>query len=278
MTDITNMNLAQFGITNEVAQTLSDQSKESAGRESILTKPEAAGKCALRFTGYVETGVKTTPASGKAPAKTAENILLTFEVVTPRHTITKKDEKSGEDYIIRDSITVRLRKGSNPKSAFMNFFKRMDYGRGKTHFIQMLGEAFIGEILHTKDDKGDIKYVNLHDGEAGIYTVGAPVSIDPMTNESTKLNIPEAKNKLRCFLWDNANQAMWDSLFYKEDKSEESWMHKAIREAENFPGSAAAALLGGVDTLPAGTGGTGEVGKAVDAAQSNKALDALGGL
>lgn len=271
-----NMNLAQFGITADVVNTLGDQSKETVGRESILLKPEAAGKCALRFVGYIETGTKSTPAKGNIPAKTADNILLQFEVVTPRHTITKKDDKTGEEYVIRDTMTVRLRKGSNPKSAFMNFFKRMDYGRGLTHMTQMLGEAFVGEILHTKDEKGDIKYANLHDGEAGIYTIGAPVVIDPMTNESTKLAIPEAKGKLRCFLWNNANQAMWDSLFYKEDKSEESWMHKAIREADNFNGSPAQALLGGIADLPAG--GMESVGSTATAASTASALDALGGL
>lgn len=272
----TNMNLAQFGITNEVVNTLGDQSKESTGRENSLLKPEAAGKCALRFIGYVETGTKSTPANGKIPAKTADNIILTFEVVTPRHTVTKKDEKTGEEYIIRDTITVRLRKGSNPKSGFMNFFKRMDYGRGFTHMTQMLGDAFVGEILHTKDDKGDVKYANLHDGEAGVYTIGAPVVIDPMTNESTKLAIPEAKGQLRCFLWANANQAMWDSLYYKADKSEESWMHKAIREADNFNGSPAQALLGGIADLPAG--GMESVGSTATAASTASALDALGGL
>lgn len=275
---VDNLNLAQFGITNEVVDTLQDQSKETVGRESILLKPEAAGKCALRFVGYIETGTHTSKASGKAPAKTAQNVILQFEVVTPRHTQTKQDDK-GEDYIIRDTMTVRLRKGSNPKSGFMNYFKRMDYGRGKTHMIQMLGEAFVGEILHTLDENGkDVKYANLHDGEAGVYTIGAPVVIDPMTNESTKLNIPEAKGKLRCFLWDNANQAMWDSLYFKEDKSEESWLHETIRKAEDFPTSAAAALLGGVDSLPAGTGSAGEVGAKPDAAKSTAALDALGGL
>lgn len=273
----TNMNLAQFGITDDVVNTLGDQSKESAGRESLLLKPDAAGKCALRFIGYIETGTKSTPANGKIPAKTNDNILLQFEVVTPRHTVEKTDDK-GESYIVRDTMTVRLKRGSNPKSAFMNFFKRMDYGRGKTHMTQMLGEAFVGEILHTKDDKGDIKYANLHDGEAGIYTIGAPVVIDPMTNESTKLAIPEAKNPLRCFLWNNANQAMWDSLYYKADKSEESWMHKAIREAENFQGSAAQALLGGIDNLPGAGAGTEVAGSKATTAGTDSALAALGGL
>lgn len=271
-----NMNLAQFGITADVASTMGDQSKESIARESKLMKPEAAGKCALRLIGYIETGMHTSPAQGKIPEKQNDEIKLVFEVVTPRHTTTRQDEKTGEEYIMRETINVHLKKGSNPKSGFMNYFKRMDYGRGKTHLTQMLGEAFVGEILHVKDDTGAIKRAVLHDGQAGVYTIGAPVSIDPMTNESTMLNIPEAKNALKCFIWANANQAMWDSLFFKADKSEESFWHKAIREADNFNGSPAQALLGGISDLPAG--GVESVGSKASAANTSAALDMLGGL
>lgn len=274
MTTSQDLQLAQFGIDASVMGALKDQSKESSGRESILLKPEMAGRCLVRFVSYVETGKKHSPAKGKIPAKDNDNILLGFEVVTPRHTVTKQDDK-GESYVVRDTVTVRLKKGSNPKSAFMNYFKRMDAGRGKTHMIQMLGEGFMADILHTKDEAtGEIKYANLHDGEAGVYTIGAAATIDPLSNVTTAIAVPEAKAKLRCFIWDVANQGMWDSLYYKDDKSEESWMHKAIREADNFAGSPAAALLGGVSDLPMG----GDVGAPVNQAAAAAGLSALGGL
>lgn len=244
----------QFGIDNDTISTQSDQSAVSEAKFTSLLKEKGAdGPCVLRFVEYIETGQHTS--KGKY-AKTGDQIILGFEVLTPRHTKeVERSEADGGSYTRTEMIRVTMRAGNNPKSIPHNFFKRMDYGRGNTHFAQMLGEAFKATLLHTLEGD-EVKYVNLHDGQAGLYTIEAPYTVNAMTGESEALPVPEATKPLRCFLWSAPNANMWASIYIdgsrtvkvdgKEVEKSNNWIQDRCMTAENFSGSALDTFLGGL--------------------------------
>jgi len=244
--------------------------------------PPAEGTCGLRFVGYIELGKHEGSFQGKP--KVSDEVKLIFELFGP-----KWEPKEFDGVKVPQRITVNLNKSLNEKAGFFKLFKAMNYeGKAKT-MAQLLGQAFIGKVFHKKfkfaDGKDGVS-AQLRDPNTGAFTIGAPFVEDLDTGEVRRRDVPEPLTELRCFLWNVASQAMWDSIFidgeYEAKTDDEGNVTKAaktknvfqarIKEAINFEGSPIdLALKGGVET---GEEKTVEEVKAAQAAAKKKREEA----
>jgi hypothetical protein len=220
--------------------------------------PPAEGRCGLRFVGYIEIGKQEGTYQGKP--KVSDKAFLTFELSGPKWEPKVLD--SGEKLPHR--ITIELNKSLNEKAGYYKLFKAMNWEGKAKIMAQLLGQDFIGRVVHraykTKFGKEGVA-AELFDKVAGVYTIGAPFVEDMDTGESKRRNIPPALTELKCFLWDHPSKAMWDSIYidgeYEERKDEKTGevtapaksknkYQLAIRAAKNFAGSQIEALVEGV--------------------------------
>lgn len=219
--------------------------------------PPAEGLVRLRFIGYIELGKHEEEFKGEK--KVREKVELVFELSGPKH----PPSESGEP--LRMSITETL--SLNEKANFYKLFKRMNHEGTATHMAQLLGQAFLGTIVHKKVGEGDNQrtYANLKDD--GGYTIRAPYVDDPETGDRRLIAVDEAKTPIKCFLWNYASKDMWDSIFIdgmydevKNDKGEVTrparsknrWQDR-IKLATNYAGSPMQEILfaGGEPDIPA---------------------------
>ena len=140
----------------------------------------------------------------------------------------------------------------------------MAYGRpGITNHAQMLGEAFLINVIHApgKDRDGNDKtYANMKDADFN-WQISAPMQTDALTGETTKLPVPDPTIDLRLLLWDNPTKEQWDSVFIDGDRTvkneagedvteSKNWLQKDIvTNALNFAGSPLEQMLNGVADL-----------------------------
>jgi len=203
--------------------------------------PPAEGLVRLRFIGYVEHGVHSAEYNGKP--KKEERVWLNFELSGPKH--PPREDGSPQ------TLSFTMSKSQNEKSHFYKLFKRMNYDGKARHIAQLLGKAFLGEIVHKKG-ANDKVHANLRNADG--YTIRSPHAPDFDTGEMRLVAIDEAKSPLKCFLWDanpKALKAMWDDIFIDgrwDDKKDEAgniitpgrsknYHQERIRAAVNFQGS-----------------------------------------
>lgn len=248
--------------------------------------PPPAGVTVGRFIEYIEVGLHgQKPHKGKAK-KDAEEVRVTFELLHPKKNIKEIEKEDGTKITIADRITVKLRKSLHEKASFRKLFDKMAYGRQDIkHFAQMLGEGFVITVYHNEVDKDGKKrtYANIQ-AEDGSWAVGAPVVVDPITETSKKVQIPEALSGLRMFLWNHPTQETWDSLFIDGDKEikdaeggvttvSKNWIQNLIMKAKNFKGSPVEDMLNGAAVLD-----TADVEDAEESTEETDGLDALDAL
>jgi hypothetical protein len=147
----------------------------------------------------------------------------------------------------------------NVKAHFQKDFTRLNYAGKATHIAELLGTAYLGEVFH-RQWKGSDEKVNiaaeLH-GKGEPIMVKAPRFDNPVSGETTEVQVLEARSPLRLFMWDFCDKDQWDSLFIdgmyearkdaagKETRpaqSKNKWQNK-IKLAKNFQGSPIHALL-----------------------------------
>lgn len=257
------MNLEQIkALAAQAAQT-EDQTETKGGNFEYEVPP--AGVAAARFVEYIELGKQQQrPYMGK-PKPDAEEVRLTFELLAPASKHVKEIEVDGVKRQIANRVGFKISKKLGEKAAFKHLFNKMRYGRdGIVHMAQMLGEAFIVTVVHNTvkgaEGRPDRTYVNLRTPE-GEWQVQAPFRVDPMTDESTPIRVPEPIGDVRIFLFDNPTKESWEALFIdgsrtvKDDKGNEkevskNWLQETILGATNFEGSALQQMLGGLGNLP----------------------------
>jgi hypothetical protein len=219
--------------------------------------PPAAGMTRLRLVAYVETGRHEKEIQGKK--KVEEEVQLVFELSGPKH---QPREHEGQRFPAR--ITVRLNRSLNEKAGFYKLFKRMNYKGTATHMSQLLGEAFIGTVVHTTKGEGPEKvtYANLKD-DAG-FTIQPPRVPDPLTGDHIDVPVDPPISALRLFVWDASPEfvkPMWDSLFIDGEAGEGdkkrslNVFQNQIKAALNYVGSPVHAMLasGGLEPDLPGT-------------------------
>lgn len=192
--------------------------------------PPAAGACRLRFVGYVEIG--NHESSYKGVKKQKPRCILIFELSGPKHQPVEADGKK-----VPHLIMIRETVGTNEKSNYIKLFKLMNTTGTATNFIELLGQAYRGTVVHepkdAKNPKPNEVYARLRN-DAG-YTILPPTYEDPETGEPRTVAVAEPISPLRALLWDLADLEQWDSLRLPGDNQ---WIQETIRKALNFKGSA----------------------------------------
>lgn len=251
-----------------------DQTETKSSFEFNL--PEA-GPGVARFVEYIECGQQPRKAYKGKEKKPADLVILKFDLLSPQKNIR---EHEGTTYC--DTMTVRLNKLLDGKAGFKKLFNTMARGRENIkHMAQMLGEAFIVNVIHSESGEGDKKrtYANLRD-ENGTWHVNAPVIVDALagTQQDISAQVMPPLSPIRIFLWDDPNQECWDSLFIDgtytkkvdgvETEVSKNWIQSLIVGAVNFPGSPLEAMLGGMPDLPTAEEQTGEDGPTEEEAEA----------
>ena len=225
-----------------------DMNKASTGGGEGY-QPPAKGMTRLRFVGYIECGKHKDEWQGQVKIK--EKVKLIFELSGPKHPPREVDGKK-----IPHRLTIHENLSLNEKAWFYKIFKAMNYAGEATHIAQLLGQEFLGEVIHKTSKKGNV-YPTLK-GDAG-YTIRAPYVEDPETGETRKVPAGPQLSEIRCFLWDFASKEMWDSIYiegqYDEERDSEGNVVRAaksknvfqdqIRAAVNFAGSPIDEILSG---------------------------------
>ncbi len=210
-----------------------------------------AGMTRLRLITYIETGKYEDEWKGEK--KTKNGVILQFELSGPKHAPTKLDDGREIPLV----ITVNENLSLNEKANFFKLFRRMNHTGEYKHMAQMLGKEFLGTVVVVEKGEGADKrvYTNLRDD--GGYTIRPPFVEDPETGESKRIEVQAPLTPLKCFLWDHADKAQWDSIFIdgrwddkqdkdgnvtEEGKSKNYWQNK-IKAATNFAGSPMAEIL-----------------------------------
>lgn len=213
--------------------------------------PPAEGNCRLRLVGYIELGKHSKKYKGVP--KIENQVELVFEVSGPKHPPTQTDNGPVP---VRIAETFNL--SLNEKAGFFKLFQRLNYKGEATHMIQLLGQPFLGTIVHQKwtgADKKERTSASLRGADG--YTIRPPRVEDPESGEWKVVEVAPAISQLRGFLWDHADLDQWNSLFidgeYSERKNEKGEVtspaksknvfQNKIRTALNFEGSPIAQIL-----------------------------------
>lgn len=238
-------------IANDVASKQADANVAKAGGGDYTPPPK--GLARLRFVGYIELGKHTKKVPGKAD-KTEDVAWLIFEL----------HGKGYEPKVLEDGtkipyrLTVKLNKSLNEKATYYKLFKRMNFEQKATHFIQLLGQAYLGNVGHfeipAKEAGGKPTIIANFRDDAGNLTIRPP-RIEGMNEETGEVElrqvpVPAAISQQRCLVWDAAPShlgVMWESLFIQDDdsgpaedgkeKRSRNVYQNMIKEALNFEGS-----------------------------------------
>lgn len=253
------MSIDFANLINQAAQE-DDQSQTKTGGDWTAPKP---GITVCRLIEYVELGMqKQNPYQGK-PKPPAEEVRLTFELLSPARDIHEFEGKRSAD-----KISFRCKKSLSNKSRFKRLFNQMDYGRGKNHMAHFLGEAFLVEVFNYEDQNKKTR-ASLFNGE-GMCRIGAPLRpADPLdpNGKPTPIPVPDAISDLRLFLFNHPSTECWNSLYIegerevKDDKGtvtgkeSKNFIQDSIRAAVNFHGSPVEAMLAAISTPPVPTAG-----------------------
>ena len=209
----------------------------ATGNGNFVDLPPAEGIALLRLKDVIEFGAVAATYDGKPKTNPNRPVMLTFELVLPRHAINKKAEGDADegpftgDFVRNHEVTIRLpNKSFNERSTYYKLFNKMNFDgavatpAGKVpSFASFLGKGFLGDLEHNIANKGTKEeklYVNLDKDKE--YTLRAPMRalVDESgipTGELAPINVPEANAEQRLFLWesnvtDEQYTRMWNSI------------------------------------------------------------------
>lgn len=217
------------------AKTGPDYNEQKSGGGDYV--PPAEGLARLRLVAYIETGLKTT-VSPQFGAKTKKRATLVFELSGKKHEPKKLDDGR----LVPHLIEIKEAIGQNKKSNFSKLFKELVKEHpGAKNFGELVGEAFIGKVVHRKykrRDGTDGVSAELK-GENG-YTITGVTYEDADTETVKKYAVSDPVSPLRLFLWDTADLDQWDSLFidgtYDNGDSKNKYQ-ELVKQAEDLDGS-----------------------------------------
>lgn len=211
------------------------------------------GVALLRLREYIETGRHESNNPAHKPALRA---MLVFELNHPDHLIEIDGKK------VPQTMIVRTNKGVTSKSGFKKLFNVMNAAHGNkfTHFVQMIGTAYLGEIFYNTVVKGDKTSIYANLDKDGAWSLKAPEQVDALNNTKTPIPVAEIAGVQRAFLWENQSisdedvVAMWESIYIEgvrevEDKVtkekkeiSKNWIQETIMENLEWEGSTTQAL------------------------------------
>lgn len=174
-----------------------------------------------RLVGVIELGGREVTYKGekKPPVR---QLMLQFAMYSEDYTYD--DGKPG---IIS---TMGLSMTTTEKSKLPKIFAKMQITKEEKHFAELLGQAFLINIKHTKKD--DKTYVNVDLDDVRL-------ALDPITKQWYPCPALD-ESLVRLFLWDKPSKAMWDSLLIKQQDgspADKQWLQELLVTAVNFNGS-----------------------------------------
>jgi len=233
-----------------------DMTQAQAG--GVVYEAPAAGPCRVRFVGYIELGKHKRSFQGKE--KITERVRLIFEVSGPKHPPRDIDGQKVPHLIVVDE-NLSL----NEKAHFFKLFSTMNWKGTAKHMASLLGEPFLGEVVHRKwkkktdtgTDPASWTGLDVSLFKRGVgYTLSKPFRANE-DDELIEVKVAEAISPLRFFTWDGVDTENWDSIYIDgeypartNDKGEVTIPAKSknvhqltIRKAENFSGSEVESFL-----------------------------------
>lgn len=232
-------------IIDQAANESEDMSEASKGGGGAT--PPNAGTCIATLIGYIELGRRVKKGYKGAPDKKVRKARWIFELAggTNPHT---KSEDGTQTFAKRITVNTWLPEpGKKPsdKSGFYKLFSAVNHAKDPAVKIpaQLLGKhvkVIVSQEKFTPEGGGDeITFGSIGNAQDGFRISPARVDVtDPETGMPTGefrlINAPEVVSSQRCFLWEYANQQMWDSLFIEgEYEAVEAADGKAARPAKS---------------------------------------------
>jgi hypothetical protein len=198
-----------------------------------------AGRCLCRLVEVVELGKHPQEFQGKAKDPALE-IQLGFALYGAGY-----ENEDGTPYIIRPySFPV----SRNDKARAFLLLKSLNYKGTATCFAQLLGEAYLAEIVHEPKSKADPKIVSR------LNLKGFLPPLDPLTAAPYPVPAPRDED-IRLFLWEHPTLEGWKELHIEgtwDDGKSKNMVQEKILSALDFAGSPLELLLSGAGlALPA---------------------------
>lgn len=166
--------------------------------------PPSVGTAHARLVGYYEVGKH--PGEYQGQPRVYDEVKLVFELSGPNH----QPRQLPDGTRVPQRITVNEKKALGAKANFFRLFGMMNYAGKATHMAQLLGEAYLVEISHSKSKDGKRTYANLRDANG--YKVRGPSFQDPISGVTVNVNVAPPLTEPRAFLWDMVDVEMWDSI------------------------------------------------------------------
>lgn len=208
----------------EVGDNMTEVQKGGGGR--LL--PE--GNCIGVLVEYIELGQQPQEYGGKAKEPALE-FRLGFALYGPGY-----QNEDGTPYVMYTFDTSMSR---NEKAGAFLLFKSLNWTNRHTHFSQMLGEAFIVNIIH-KQPEDKTKKV-----QCRINTKGFLPPLDPLSKMPYPVPaVPDDLYKL--FIWNLPTKDGWDSLYQEgqfDDGGSKNKTQIKLVSALDFAGSPLESLL-----------------------------------
>lgn len=215
---------------NEDAELNQDMNIATKGGGGGILYPE--GTVMARLVEYIEFGSHRVEYQGKLK-DAAPMARLGFAIYGEGY-----QQEDGTPGIIR---TYEFSLSTNEKAKAFKLFKKLNYKGLAKRFSQLLNEAYLLKIVHTKPKEAGQKPRAIIDLEGFLPPIN-PIGGAPYP-------VPEApEGMFRLFLWNKPNKAMWDSLYVEgtfDDGNSKNFVQERCMAATDFPGSALEALLGG---------------------------------
>lgn len=169
----------------------------------------AEGFVRLRLVGYLELGRQKS--SFKGQEKVVPQVQVIFELSGPKHKPRELDDGTKIPMRITETMTY----STNAKARFFKLFTELNYKGTADNMAELLGEAFVADIVHTKKGEGESAktYANLRN-------IRKPTVPNVETGEDVVINVDPPLSELRLHLWDYCDKAMWDSLFIEGEWEE----------------------------------------------------------
>jgi len=208
----------------EIGDNMTEAVKGGGGR--LL--PE--GNCIGVLVEYIELGQQPQEFAGKAKEPALE-FRLGFALYGPGY-----QNEDGTPYVMHTFDTSMSR---NEKAGAFLLFKSLNWANRHTHFSQMLGEAFIVNIIH-KAPTDPSKKVTCR-----INTKGFLPPLDPLSK--MPYPVPQVPDELyKLFVWNLPTKEGWDALYQEgqfDDGGSKNKTQIKLVSALDFAGSPLESLL-----------------------------------
>lgn len=220
-------------------------------QETVRSLPRA-GTHVARLVEVVELGSHIGMYQGKPKARPSAEVRIGFELLS-NGDISEYTNEDGTTVRRAERLSITVPVSLNPKAKFKKLFTRLASNNPNvTILAQLLGEAFLVDVVHSKSATTGKEYANLV-----LESFKPAVSVDAMnpSDPPKPLPVPPVVGELRVFLWSHPTIETWDSLYIDgsrtitdpatgiETKVSNNWMQEKIRRALNFPGSLIETLL-----------------------------------